>query len=659
VDRKRRRAFTLAGPAFWWRRGEDHGHGVFPLYWFRRWYTRGYVSSATLVFPLLYHLNTPRRRLLITPLGGFSEDRQRRRRTGVALTAFWRRTPSSRTVGVLPFYVYHRDREKKSSTHFFLPLNVYHRSPESQALVLFPLLWRFKRPGESSLVVFPLYWRLRQKKGWSADVVFPLFWSLRKGRRRVLGVGPFYHERGGDPEHTRRVGFFPLLHVGWDRRTTYGHFLPLVFHYRNKAKGTGFTVAGPFYSVLGKKSRHSGVLPLVYWGHKGPRSYAVGFPLVWHFANSETQSSTTFAGPFFWHRRGKVRGGGLAPLLWIQYAKRRTQVTLFPLLHVERRTNRLRVWTPLFGFGWDRADASSHGYVGPVYWGRTATTNTQVVFPLFWRFASQQAKTASIVAFPLYFARVTPESRFDVVFPLVWHRRTVTSRQLYVAPLFYDGLDYHEKRTTVLFPLFFRRRVYHSDDTMWMFPPSVYVRTRPGKLDLAVFPLLWHFQRPEKRTTVVFPLYWDFARPGGKRSVVGFPLYWDFQRPNRRSTVVFPVFWRFRKDHEIRTVVLNSYYYENTKNDTWQYLFLPFVEVAEKRPGDFKLSFFGGLVSYERIGRNRRIKLFFIPIKLDPLPGASPAKRPRPGARPRSGPGLSPGFGPGPRSSAQGSWYPI
>lgn len=623
------RAFTVAGPVYWWRRGDDRGHGVVPLYWFRRWYSRGgYVSSSLLLFPFLYHLNTPTRQMVVTPLGGWSEDRKRHRSTGVVLTAFWRRTPRSLTAGLFPFYGYHRDRVAGSTTHVFLPLNIIHVAKDRSSVVLFPFLFRFRRPTWRSLVVFPLYWRLRQRHGWNADVIFPLAARVWKGKRRILAIGPLYHEAAGDSARTRRFGIFPLLHVGWDRRTTYGHFLPLVFHYRNKVKGTGFTVAGPFFTVLRRKSRHSGVVPLAFWGHTGSKSYAVGFPLVWHFADAKRRASTTFVGPLFWHRRGNVTGGGLAPLLWVQRGPGRTQVTLFPLLHVERRPTRLRVWTPLFGFGWDRTRGTSHGYVGPVYWGRTRTGNSQVVFPLFWRFA-KSGSSRTMVLFPLYFGTRSLESRFDVVFPFVWHRRTVTGRTWFIFPLWYDHKEYDESRTTALFPLFFQHRLYYKKDTTWMVAPSLYVRKRPHKLDVVLFPLFWHHRRPEGRsTTVLFPLYWDFARRG-HRSVVGFPLYWDFKRPGRRATVVFPVFWRFRKGHEVRTLMLQSYLYQNLKKKTWQFLFLPFFEVARKRPGDFKFSLFGGFVSYERIGRNRILKLLWIPIRLKPTPGVSP-----PAARP-------------------------
>jgi hypothetical protein len=45
------------------------------------------------------------------------------------------------------------------------------------------------------------------------------------------------------------------------------------------------------------------------------------------------------------------------------------------------------------------------------------------------------------------------------------------------------------------------------------------------------------------------------------------------------------------------------------------------------------VGFLGGLFGYERIGRNRYLKLFFARIRLKPLPAQpGPHWRPRPGA---------------------------
>ena len=91
-------------------------------------------------------------------------------------------------------------------------MNVYQKGPKSSSLVLFPLVFKFKKPGYSSLLVAPIYWGLRQKKGWNADVVFPLFWYFRKAHAKTVVAGPVYWNR--TTQNTRRFGIAPLLHVG-------------------------------------------------------------------------------------------------------------------------------------------------------------------------------------------------------------------------------------------------------------------------------------------------------------------------------------------------------------------------------------------------------------------------------------------------------------
>lgn len=626
-NRVSQREFGVVGPAFWWKHRQSWGHGLFPLYWFqRRYLPSGHVVSSLLVFPLLYHLNTPRHQALITPIGGFIKDRARRTSTHIWGPTFSYSSPTTRSFGVLPFFATHENRVKKTRTHFIFPLNIYHRSPKGSSLVLFPLVWNFRRPGFHSLLIAPVYWHLRQKKGWNADVVFPLFWHLRKGSARTIVAGPLYWNR--TPSGTRRFGLAPILHVGWDKKSTYAHLFPIFWHYRNHEKGTGVTIAGPYYDVRRSRRSDSGVLPLVFWGKYGPKKhpkrYVVGFPLLWHFSDEKKQASTTFLGPVFWHRRGKVTGGGLAPLLWVQKGPQRTQVTLFPLFHYARKAEKYDFWTPLFGFGGDRALNKRYAFAGPVYWESSPKRNAQVVFPLFWRFAYPETNSSTTVLLPLYYGRKTRESRLDVFFPFVWVSKTVTSRTVFVLPFVYDSLDRDEARTTAVLPFFYRRHVFHKQETSWIFPPSLYIRTAPKETDVVLFPLVWHFGRRDRSTTV------------------GFPLYWDFKRPGKRSTVFFPLFWRFEKGEKVKMLILNTWVSYNRADKTYQFLFLPLFEVSRKRPGDFKFSLLAGLVEYERIGRNRFMRLFFIRFRLKPLQGKP------------SGPS-----GPAPRSTFNTSFYPI
>jgi hypothetical protein len=299
-------------------------------------------------------------------------------------------------------------------------------------------------------------------------------------------------------------------------------------------------------------------------------------------------------------------------------------VTVLPLFHYARKAEQWDFWTPLLGFGGDRALNKSYGYVGPVYWESSPKRKAQVVFPLFWRFVYPETNRSTTLLLPFYYGRKDPETSLDVFFPFVWVSRTVTSRTVFVLPFVYDRLDRDEARTTAVLPLFYRRRVYHKQETTWLFPPALYIRTDPRETDVVLFPLLWHFGRPGRSTTV------------------GFPLYWDFKRPGSRSTVFFPLFWRFEKGDKVKMLILNMWVSYNRADKTYQYIFFPLFEVSRKRPGDFKFSFLGGLFAYERIGRNRFIWLLFIPIELKPLKGA-------PG-----GPS-----GPARRSAVSASFYPI
>jgi hypothetical protein len=78
-----------------------------------------------------------------------------------------------------------------------------------------------------------------------------------------------------------------------------------------KAAPARFTHAGYQIRVTsGRRLVLSSKLTLVE--HK---STAIGFPLYWHFANRQEDSSTSVLGPFYWAQRGSERTRGLL-LAW-------------------------------------------------------------------------------------------------------------------------------------------------------------------------------------------------------------------------------------------------------------------------------------------------------------------------------------------------------
>jgi hypothetical protein len=666
VDRSRGHSVTQVLTAYWWRRGESFGHGLFPLYGYERRYSKaGYVSSKLGIFPLLYHANDRHGRLVVTPLGGYVHDRVARRRALLVGNVFWLRTPRRTAWGVVP------------------------------------LLFHYRDPGRTTTVVFPLYWRFRPRGGWKTDLLLPVFALLRKRQRRLVVVGPVYSfKRPG----ARMFGLAPLLFVRRGRRLSYFHLFPLVWHQQNHARKTGFTVVGPVFHYRSPSATYGGVVPAVFW-HADPKR----------------RRYTVWSGPFLYHQRRSKVLAMVAPLLYFhRHSGTHWSATVVPLLHYRRTRHTSRLWTPLFGFGVNRQRKSHYGYVGPVGWSTSPKKSAQVVFPLFWRFANREAGTTSVAVPPLYFGRTTPQGRTDVVLPLFVHRRQGPRRTVVLFPLVYSFSDTERKsRTLVAFPFYYWRRKRSSGGGLL---PLVYVRSgadgardvtvvplvhvrkrrhslavftplfgfgvdrrrqrnygyvgpvgwsrtrtknaqvvfplfwrfankRAGRTTVAVVPLLtYHYNHrsrehrvvslpglyvrsgPTRTDVVWFPLLWHFGSPERSSTVV-FPLYWDFRRGHRRRTVLFPVYWRFASKTHVRTVVCNTYYSRHRTDSTFRLIVLPILEVARKRPGDIKVGILGGLFGYERIGRNRYLKLFFARIRLKPLPaqrGLAPPPRRRP-----------------------------
>ncbi len=600
VDRSRGHSVTQVLTAYWWRRGDSFGHGLLPLYGYERRYSKaGYVSSKLGIFPLLYHANDRHGRLVVTPLGGYVHDRVARRKALLVGNVFWLRSPQRTAWGVVP------------------------------------LLFHYRDPGRNTTVVFPLYWRLRPAGGWKTDLLLPIFALLRKRQKRLVVVGPVFHYR--------------------NRSATYGGVVPAVFWHANPKRRSYTVWSGPFLyhqrrsKVLAMLApllyfhRHSGthwsatVVPLLHY-RRTRHSCRLWTPLFGFGVNRQRKSHYGYVGPVGWSTSPKKNAQVVFPLFW-RFANREagtTSVAVVPL-YFGRTTPRGRtdVVLPLF----------VHRRYGP--------QRTVVLFPLVYSFSDTKLKSRTLVAFPFYywhrkrssgggllplvFVRSGADGARDVtVVPLLHVRKRRHSLAVFT-PLFGFGVDRQRKRhygyvgpvgwsrtptknAQVVFPLFWRfadKRAgrttvavvplltHHYDhrtrEHRVVSLPGLYVRSGPARTDVVWFPLLWHFSSPERSSTVVFP------------------LYWDFKRGHRRRTVLFPVYWRFASKTHVRTVVLNTYYSRHRTDSTFRLIIMPILEVARKRPGDIKVGILGGLFGYERIGRNRYLKLFFARIRLTPI----------------------------------------
>jgi hypothetical protein len=189
----------------------------------------------------------------------------------------------------------------------------------------------------------------------------------------------------------------------------------------------------------------------------------------------------------------------------------------------------------------------------------------------------------------LHYAHFNPERSLSTWLLLFWRRSNITSSTTLGLPLYYDLHSYHESRLTMLLPLFLRYRNEVSDQS-YTVAPLFYRRSGAADSSTIAFPLYWRFWSQERSTTVVFPFYFGVRRPT-----------WE-------GTFIFPSIWWSRG--------LGS------EAGTSHFWFVPFWESQVKRPGDYMWEALLGVLGWERIGRNRYLKVLFIPFELEPVSAA-------------------------------------
>lgn len=588
-DVKTGHGHTLIGPYYAFDEAKQSGVTLFPLYFRRVFAKPAGTETHTTLLPLFYHRRSGQAQLLVTPLGGFV--RSAKKRTTVIGPVAWTRSDELRGVVVAPFFIQYARPKRQEKTTILMPLGVRHRSPELNADLLFPFFWRFSDPKERSLVLFPIYWSSHARDGKTGfSVVFPLAWNFYAPKRRLRIYGPFFDRTN---RARRTTGLAPLFIYQRNSRRSYMAALPLTYYYHDfaTAKRTWVVAAGYFRRY--KKGYGAGLFPFYFHRRTPQLDYSVLAPVFWYWRNKEADTTTTALGPLFYRRNRQHRGFALLPLFYYGYEgqTRRTAAAL-PLFYYHGDPTTRTLYTPLFGSS--KSLTRRLWYVLPVFSRRSDTSTFSGAFPLFLYNRNHRTQTTTFFATPLYYATWSKRRSFHLVFPLFWHLRQVDSSATVAFPLYWDFNDRHRDRTTMVFPLFLRQRDHVKDSTSYFFPPGIWFRSRRTAKDLVVFPLLWHFGGDKRSSSVLFPLYWDFKRPG------------------RRSTVLFPIYWRFENHRRTAMVFLNSYYRRNKAEKTFAYHFIPLFNIERRRPGDIRWEFIpGGLVGYERIGRNRFLKLFF------------------------------------------------
>jgi hypothetical protein len=570
------------------RHGDEVTDALFPLLWWRRGARPGEAGESSFtLFPLVHYHRTPERTVFASPVAAWGSGRERA--AGFVGPYFWYRSPQLTARGLLPIYFDVAHPKTGERTRMFGPWFQVD-GPDRSASVLFPLAARYHDANESGTYVFPTYFHRRTNTGYALDTLFPLFWFSSAPGYSTSIVGPYFTSRTPDGGSS---GLVPLyVHAANSHRTLTA--TPLFYYRRNLDNGTSHAFAPLVFHSSDKDSSSTVVFPLWWSGHRKERSHDVLFPVFWHFANTKEDSAFTLAGPILWSHSGDWQTRGLMPALWYSRNGRGSGSDAFLPLFFERHTpTDLMVLTVPFGF--KTAPDHKWFYVGPFIYRDGWDKSFWTLLPLVFHHEDKVTESHTTVIPPLLFYNNNSPGKSLTGFALLfWRHRTITSSTTLGLPIFYDVHSFHDMRFTMFLPLFLR---YHNEltESTHTFTPLSYFRSAPNDSTHVVFPLVWDFNSAERRTTFVFP------------------FYAGFRRANWEGRYIFPTIW-------YRTGL-------GPDAGTYRFLFVPFWESAVKRPGDYMWEALLGLFGWERIGRNRYLKLFFYPFELSPIPAGQQAWR--------------------------------
>ncbi len=359
-----------------------------------------------------------------------------------------------------------------------------------------------------------VYFHKESKEGTSYRHVLPFYWHWWTKDHSVRIVLPFAAEaRKGD--HT--VGAAPLLLTGWSSNRKTGDYRAL---------------------VLG----HS------WFSRSGDESTAVVFPLVWHFSDATTDSTSIFPLVFIGHNR----------------VGQTSRLTVFPFFHLQRDDKaRQRLYlTPLGGYQVDDEQGTKQFIgVAPPYYHRSDPRRTvDVLFPLVLRWSDREDHTTTVVVGP-FVRHSNPEGSTTSLLPLIWFFSDKASgaSTLLVLPIFASHAS--PGLSVRVFGPFYD---YQSSKgwSSGLFPVAMF-QDLDGRSHQMVLPLFAH-RRDERAgtdTTGVLNTYFHKSRDGWDGGFL--PLLFGGRHGDVKYASVAGVYY-YRGDRHGSTHVLGPIYARST-----------------------------------------------------------------------------------------------
>ena len=604
---------TVAPPWLHLRRPTWTFDTLFPLWWSGSDSKAG--SAFRMLVPLFYWQsgNHDRRSTLISLLGGYARDDDARSLTLtlLPLLTFWHRDPDDELRIFTPLYVHDHSRAADSTTGLYGVAAVYRRDdPQGSTTAVTPLFWHFRDAdtGATATALLPFfahrsgprdtttvvglglwaYWRSFKNGGWSGGV-FPLAFFGRNGDRTHAVLFPAFGHWSdvADSTHVTPLFFWhrdpggsaggipPLLTFFGSRDgDSYAIQFPLYWHFASERLARSTTATPLFYHHRDTDGWSLGVgplVPLLYLRSGATRSHAVLFPVFWHFRDAAADKSTTVLGPF-WHRSwGHETTVGLFPLLYYRGGARpggadETSFTFLPFIHYHRDADTRVVVTPVGVSA--RGPNRAAGFVGPYFWYKDATLDASFI-PLLHIDISRRDTGERTRQWGLWFQVEAPGSKAWLLFPLAGHYVDATESDTYVFPTFFHQRRANGWSVDTLPPLF-----WHSSGgsgTTTVIGPW-YNHDGPRTHDTGFVPL-WFRAKSDERTLTVVPPLLLFARHDYKNDRERFvcALLWHTRDGASSSTTLFPLWWAASSPDKSHHVLFPLFWrYTDTKAaSTW------------------------------------------------------------------------------------------
>jgi hypothetical protein len=569
------------------RHGTEVTDALFPLFHYRRGARPGGSEEFSLtLFPFFHQNRNANRTIFASPLGAWTRSKERQ--LGFLGPYVWYRSSTVAAQGIPLLFLDHTQLDTQKRTRMWGPV-VAIDTPHQTARIVFPFWGRYQSSTEEGTYVFPTFFRRHTRDGYHLTTLFPFYWRSRWPTGHTSVYGPYFSHSSTDNTSSGLLPFY----VSSKSKQRDWFISPLWIRKKNHETQTQTDVSLLYYASSKPDSGFRLILPLWWQSWNRNQKTTIGFPLYWHFANTQTKSQNTLIGPYYSARNDTERTQGLLPFFWYSHdpIQHHSSLGLLPLFY-SGRTAQTRTFLTL-PFGFKTAPDKTTFYVGNFVWHDTWKSRFHTFFPLYLSFTNKAAEKKTLVV-PLlfYYAQTTPERSFQTLAMLFWRKTTVTSSLTMGIPFYFDFHDYYQSRFTMALPLF------------------AHYRNEESKQSYTLAPLFYRRTGPTDSTTIGFPLYWRFASEE-RSTTVFFPFYVGIRRPTWNMHYVFP----------------NIYYRKGlgAEAGTSHLFIFPFWESQIKRPGDYMWETLLGIVGWERIGRNRFLKLLFIPFELEPAPAAKTA----------------------------------